>query len=322
MQLKLVTVILAVALTGCATRQENPKWLADLNKIDCKGAVTTACMTRVSTDHLASAQNSPFLLSGTLHFIAAAEAKGIAWAMPEHLTDSQQSTATAFAEAIRKARTGSSNKALKLADQITDLDSRYLALYFIAQLGQRPGSVAANAALDRLVVSAPDLYNRAMHSRLETLLVTGDIERAFALRKSLIGSLMADDPNLVSDLNDLAMVYARTGMIGDMQDWTHRVGKAVPDLNNGDEGLLRKTMLSAALGTPPSVEELASFVHQEMRFTAYLELARLYRLLGNSHYEKRAIQDAVLFSQVSSMTLDKGLAVEYLSIMLFESKTL
>jgi hypothetical protein len=70
------------------------------------------------------------------------------------------------------------------------------------------------------------------------------------------------------------------------------------------------------------VAELGSIKRQETRFTAYLELARLYRLLGNGIYEKKAIQDAALYGQMASMTLDRAIVVEYLSLMLVESKAL
>lgn len=130
------------------------------------------------------------------------------------------------------------------------------------------------------------------------------------------------DPNLGPDLNDVALVYARTGMLADLGDWVQRLPEKIVDLKVGDEEKLRTAMVNASLGKPPGVAELGSIKRQETRFTAYLELARLYRLLGNGIYEKKAIQDAALYGQMASMTLDRAIVVEYLSLMLVESKAL
>ena len=322
--MRLAALVCLCALTaGCAVKQKEPEWLKEVSQVECSGSVSPECITRLSKQLLDQAVDSPFAWRGTLFFVAASELRNIAWQPPTALAAADRNDLSAYAETIKLIRTGTLDQALKAGLKLDDAEAKSLALYFVAikAMGNHTAS-AANPALEELSRTDRDLYRTAMAVRLESLLEAGDLERAYALRKYIVQTARMSDPNLGPDLNDLALVYARTGMLGDLGDWVQRLPEKIVDLKVGDEEKLRTAMVNASLGRPPSVAELGSIKRQETRFAAYLELARLYRLLGNTIYEKKAIQDAALYGQMASMTLDRSIVVEYLSLMLIESKAL
>lgn len=321
MRLTVTAALFACLLSGCSGRAHQPQWLADLNQIACKAGANAECLLRVADEHLLKASASPFLLTGTLHFVAAAELKGRPWTPPVTLNGNQTEIVKDFAKSVRYARDGKGTEAVDAANAVRNSEARLLALFYVATTASVADSQASDNALSALLRSAPDLYARAMQQRLEAMLLKGDIERALALRNHLVDAV-STGPNSVSDINDLALVYSRTGMIGDMQDWLRRLAIASPELNEGDEGRLRSFMIDAALGSPPAPDELAKLDRQENTLVAYQELAKLYRLLGNNALERKAIQDAALFCQMTNFLLDPALAAEHLSVMLLASSSL
>ena len=78
-------------------------------------------------------------------------------------------------------------------------------------------------------------------------------------------------------------------------------------------------MLNAATGNPPRLEDLDGFSRQEYRFVTYLELVRLYKILGNRELEMKAVQDAALVSQMLTLKMDREIATELLSKIWQES---
>ncbi len=321
MRLAALLCISALA-AGCAVKREEPQWLKEVSKVECSASVTPECISVLSKQLLEQSEHSPFAWRGTLFFVAAAELRNVPWQAPAAFEGAERNALSAYADAIKQIRTGTLDKALQAALKLDDPEAKSLALYFISIKGLSQNSGTTTPALEELARIDQDLYRMAMTSRLESLLHAGDLERAYALRKYIVRTASMSDPNLGPDLNDVALVYARTGMLGDLGDWVQRLPEKIVDLKVGDEEKLRTAMVNASLGKPPGVAELGSIKRQETRFTAYLELARLYRLLGNGIYEKKAIQDAALYGQMASMTLDRAIVVEYLSLMLVESKAL
>lgn len=323
MRLKPVAaILLSVVMAGCAVQpQTTPVWLEEIKKLECSATVNAACLSRAIEGHLAaSASKSSFGLSAALHYVAAAEVRGSTWSLPADLQVERRALFTEFSAVIKMAITGDGVAAIKAAKKLPDDEAKQIAIFFIATISIRNGNAEpASAALEELLAGEPTLYRLAMNQQLEAVIVTGDLEKAYAMRLHLLETLDRREANIAQDINDLALVYARTGLIADLTDWISKVVRSIPDLANGDEAILRAILVQAAVGNPPAVDTLSSLKRHEARLTAYLELARLYRLLGNQELEKRAIQDAVLFSQVSSLRVDRAIVAEYLSLMWLEA---
>lgn len=308
----------AIALQGCANQQQ-PQWLQELQAIQCKAQVTSQCVTSITDKQLQTQAGAPFLYSAALHQAAAANTKGAVWNPPSTLSDKQQSQVREFAEAISEGATSSTSSAVIKANAIEDQQARDLALYYLVSEDVSKGRKPSPEALELLLDANDELYREAMCLRLQQLLLGGDIERAFALRKHLLQTISQESMNAAADINDIALVYIRTGMIGDMQDWVRAIGNQVPGVNRGDEALLRQLMLNAATGNPPRLEDLDGFSRQEYRFVTYLELVRLYKILGNRELEMKAVQDAALVSQMLTLKMDREIATELLSKIWQES---
>lgn len=307
----------AVAMQGCAIQQ--PQWLQELQAIQCKAQVSSQCVNSITDEQLKAQKSAPFLYSASLHQAAAANSKGAVWSVPSTLSERQQTQVRKLADAIREGATSSTASAVSKANAIEDQQARDLALYYLVSEDMRKGRKPSPEALDELLKANDQLYREAMCVRLQQLLLAGDIERAFALRKHLLQTISPVSENAAADINDIALVYIRTGMIGDMQDWVRSVGNEVPGVNRGDEALLRQLMVNAATGNPPRLEDLDGYARQEYRFVTYLELVRLYRILGNRELERKAVQDAALISQMATLKMDRELATELLARIWQES---
>jgi len=308
----------AIALQGCASQQQ-PQWLLELQAIQCKAQVTSQCVNSITDKQLEAQAGAPFLYSAALHQAAAANTKGAVWRPPSTLSDKKQAGLREFAGAIKAGATDSTSSAVIKANAIEDRQARELALFYLVSEDVSKGRKPSAEALELLLDANVELYREAMCLRLQQLLLGGDIERAFALRKHLLQTIQQDSANAAADINDIALVYIRTGMIGDMQDWVRAIGMQVPDVNRGDEALLRHLMVNAALGSPPRLEDLDGFSRHEYRFVTYLELVRLYKILGNRELEMKAVQEAALISQMLSLKMDRDIATELLSRIWQES---
>ena len=315
---RLALIGAVVALHGCANQQQ-PQWLLELQAIQCKAQVSSQCVISITEQQLQGEKGAPFLYSAALHQAAAAKSKGASWSPPGALSDRQQSQVRKLAEVIKEGATSSTSTAVDKANAIEDQQARDLALYYLVIEDMRKGRKPSPAALEELLQANDELYRDAMCLRLQQLLLAGDIERAFALRKHLLKTISDGSENAAADINDIALVYIRTGMIGDMQDWVRTEGNHVPGINRGDEALLRQLMVNAATGNPPRLEDLDGFARQEYRFVTYLELVRLYRILGNRELEQKAVQDAALISQLATLKMDRELATELLARIWQES---
>ncbi|HCF2446918.1 TPA: hypothetical protein NIA45_004583 [Pseudomonas aeruginosa] len=307
----------AVALQGCATQQ--PQWLLELQAIQCKAQVSSQCVKSITDEQLKTQQSAPFLYTAALHQGTAAMSKGAAWSAPSSLSERQQSQVRQLTEAISSGATSSTATAISKANAIEDQQARDLALYYLVSEDMRKDRKPSPEALEELLNTNDQLYREAMCVRLQQLLLAGDIERAFALRKHLLQTIPQGSENAAADINDIALVYIRTGMIGDMQDWVRSVGNQVPGVNRGDEALLRQLMVNAATGNPPRLEDLDGYARQEYRFVTYLELVRLYKVLGNRELELKAVQDAALISQMATLKMDREIATEMLARIWKES---
>lgn len=145
-------------------------------------------------------------------------------------------------------------------------------------------------------------YSDALLVKLPGLLKRGDLERAHALRKVLLGSDQGADR--FSMLAYVASCYSMAGLKEDaiaiVQDALGQGSEMAPD----DKKLIGMA-IKVGDGAYPMMQEFYDYQSDEVRLQAYLTIALVSRQLGRNDLARHAVSDAVRFIQKAATHVDR-----------------
>jgi hypothetical protein len=150
-------------------------------------------------------------------------------------------------------------------------------------------------------------YADALIIKLPGLLKTGDLERAKALRKILLGGLPRSSRSF-SMLAYVASCYTMAGLREDAGAIVRESAAKGADLSGDDRKLIRMA-INVSSGDYPSMQDFYDYRSDEVRLHAYLTLSVLARQLDLPVIAHRAVADAVKFIQKSSVKIDRQKAL-------------
>lgn len=189
-----------------------------------------------------------------------------------------------------------------------DVLSRLLTLYAPSMSGDQ-----INTILNSLYDLNNDKYTNALIVKLPGMLKLGDLERAKALRDTLLDAKVSPD----SSFSMLAFVASCYTMAGLKQDATNIVLDAMrggAELSEDDKKLIGMA-INVANGSYPMMQDFYDYRSDEVRLHAYLTIAVIARQLDYPSVAHRSVADAVKFIQKSSVKLDRQKALgEILSL--------
>ncbi|MEE6438324.1 MULTISPECIES: tetratricopeptide repeat protein [Pseudomonas] len=221
--------------------------------------------------------------------------------------------------AINSAREKRFTTALDSAEKVQDPEARLLAFKHIAALAARSDDEKAIArSLNTLSEQDKQAYMEALQQRLLTLLETGDLERAKALREGLL-EFYSDRPDSTMAVAQLAISYATTGRVEDANALLRKAAAKVKGLNTKDMGALFEVVIKAAKGEYPPPQDFFAFSSDAMRLEAYVQLAVLYDRSGQTGYSRRVAADMARFAQKSSFKVEGSVVMRAFSKVLIET---
>ncbi|MPQ69259.1 hypothetical protein [Pseudomonas sp. MWU12-2323] len=195
-------------------------------------------------------------------------------------------------------------RARKISDPAlrADVLSRLLTLYSPSMSGDQ-----INTVLNALYELNKDKYTNALIVKLPGMLKLGDLERAKALRDTLLDTEVSPDSSF-SMLAFVASCYTMAGLKQDATDIVVREVREGADLSEDDKKLIGMA-ISVANGSYPMMQDFYDYRSDEVRLHAYLTIAVIARQLDYPSVAHRSVADAVKFIQKSAVKLDRQKAL-------------
>lgn len=301
---------LALSITmfaGCASSQ--PTWVTDRPVAVCTEGVEVQCISELVNALIEGRED---LGTDFQYRLIALDAAGIIRLEPqvrEQWTTSDepgiQQQLKAFTEAGKNLRLmldGDSNRAVSDALRIDHQPaSDFATLSIINHTAQRLDSDELGLALTTLSKRNSRDYYQALQARLNVLLITGDLERAKALRQYLLAN--AEGQGKRFDLVvEIASAYALSGLQGDSREIAGDAFRASPSLATTDNLRLIDIALKASSGVYPPEQDFHVFSDDSKRLDAYLLVSDLAQRNGKPDFALRALNDGVKLIQKSGFT--------------------
>ncbi|MCF5382077.1 hypothetical protein GIW05_00885 [Pseudomonas syringae] len=150
-------------------------------------------------------------------------------------------------------------------------------------------------------------YTNSLIVKLPTLLKLGDLDRAKALRETLLEKPVPSD----ASFSMLAFVVSAYTMAGLMQDASSIIVDEVRGGTNlsADDQKLIGMAIKVSNGSYPAMQDFYAYRSDEVRLHAYLTIAVVARQLDYPKVTHRALADAVKFIQKSSVKIDRQKAL-------------
>lgn len=150
-------------------------------------------------------------------------------------------------------------------------------------------------------------YTSSLIVKLPTLLKLGDLDRAKALRETLLENQAPP----AASFSMLAFVVSAYTMAGLKQDASSIIVDEVrggTDLSADDQKLIGMA-IKVSNGSYPAMQDFYAYRSDEVRLHAYLTLAVVARQLDYPKVTHQALADAVKFIQKSSVKIDRQKAL-------------
>ncbi|WGK63395.1 hypothetical protein QAO71_17795 (plasmid) [Halopseudomonas sp. SMJS2] len=306
MRISCITFGIAL-IAGCASNQ--PTWVTDRPAALCTEGIEVQCLSELVNALIDGRQDlGPYLQ----HRLVALDAAGMIRLKPqvrEQWTTSDepgvQQQLQAFTEAGQNLRLmidGHSNRALAASLRIEHQPaSDFAVLNIINHTAQQLDSDELGQALNTLSIRNTKGYHKALQGRLNGLLITGDLERAKALRQYLLAN--AEGPGKHFDLVvEIAAAYALSGLPGDSRQIAGEAFRVSSSLATNDNRRLIGIALNASSGVYPPEQDFHFFTDDSKRLDAYLLVSDLAQRNGKPDLALRALNDGVRLIQKSGFT--------------------
>lgn len=320
-----VFILALAALGGCATE---PPWVAAPPNALCYTHAEKNCIVDLIAKSVEAEQ--PGIIRDDSIRVTRAVVTGAGLPEPKSLADLRSQSELVMClrpdddfvsagAAISAAREKRFTFALDNAEKVQEPEARLFALRHIAALAARSDDENAIArSLNTLSEQDKPAYMEALQQRLLTLLSTGDLERAKALREGLL-EFYAERPDSTMAVAQIAISYATSGRIEDANAFLRRASEKVKGLNTEDMRTLFEVVIKAAKGVYPPPQDFFAFSSDAMRLEAYVQLAVLYDRSGQVGNSRRAAADMARFAQKSSFKVEGQVAMRAFSKLLIEA---
>lgn len=313
--IRLSCLALSVAmLAGCASNQ--PAWVTERPSAECSEGIEVQCLSDLvntlieGEDDVAPASKLKLIALDTAGMIQLDPQIRARWTTSDDPIIQQQVEAfTEAGQVLRLMLDGDSNRAVAEALGINYQPAGdFAALSIINNAGQRLDSDELGRALTTLSSRNSRHYYQALQARLNVLLVTGDLERAKALRQYLLAN--AEGHGKRFDLIvEIAAAYALSGLHGDSRRIAAEAFLASPSLATTDNLALVDIALSASSGVYPVEQDFHVFSDDSKRLAAYLLVSDLAQRNGKPDFAHRALNDGVKLIQKSGFSGERAEAI-------------